>query len=207
MYPYACVLAQWPSNQALHLLSKCFATELHTFHPCSFYKVINNLPNLQVRTTILEKNPFTFIGQRSKQTGAEMHECPFQFFPVWAIHNWWDQDGELLNGTRSSQLSAKTKPIRQSEKTFKMGLWRQDKLCNSVSTGCLCCTGLDWLQLSWVWTWDSTKRITHTLTSSYLLVGTWRPLSQRTKCLVLAIAILMSQTIGLPIPLPRPCPG
>lgn len=31
-------------------------------------------------------------------------------------------DGELLNGTGSSQLSAKTKPIRQSEKTFKMGL-------------------------------------------------------------------------------------
>lgn len=112
---------------------------------------------------------------------------------------------ELLHGTGSSQLSAKTKPRRQSEKTFKVGLWRLDKLCNSVSTGCLCCTGLDWLQLSWVWTWDSTKRITHTLTSSCLLVGTWRPLSQRTKCLVLAVAIPMSQYLYLVLALGGYC--
>lgn len=109
--------------------------------------------------------------------------------------------------TEQARVSSQQR-LNQEGKVRKLLKWDcEDKLCNSVSTGCLCCTGLDWLQLSWVWTWDSTKRITHTLTSSCLLAGTWRPLSQRTKCLVLAVAIPMSQTIGLPIPLSCPCPG
>lgn len=93
---------------ALLLLSKCFATGLHTFQPvvCSTRLQII-YQDLQVKPIILEKRILSLLLGRDLKRLGQTYQRPFPLYPVGTSYSQllMGPDRELLKGAGSSQSS------------------------------------------------------------------------------------------------------